>query len=485
MGRYESLFRLPSRLYIEGAPLLIAEGALLKDTITNNVVVQIKFKSISNKIIKALKSKIKAWDAFGGEVTGIDQYQYIDLNAMRGAEFGQNIPVVLPNSNARRYDVSCELVQFDDMTTWENDKGFVWESIKALEPLGFADELIWQYQKETSDFAKYKPIEAKDIWFCTCGNCCHSDEVFCTVCGVQKDKVFSALNVSNLIEHRNELLYSDAKSQKEKARTEQEYLFAINVFSQVLDYKDSKEQIEICKSKIEELKNYDKYMMAFANMTSADNAYNDREKIAHLKAANSIYSELGDYKDSKSQILINSQRINDLENKINEENEQRELVKKKKEKKFRIISISALIIVVIVCSLIFVIFPMLNHDEGSYLFGKIKFNESAEKSTWKVSGRCDQGSSADGYKRIGFTFTVDSGISGEQTKFYYVVKFPDGHSEKSDWYWEDKRVNDKLGVIWDNGIYSSSYSGPSGELTVKVYNKETGEFAGQASTYIE
>ena len=89
MGRYENVSRLPNNLYTQDSPLLIAAGALLKDNQTGNILAQIKFRSLSNKEIKAIKVHIKAFDVSGVEVQGVEEYQYLDLSVSRNEEFGQ------------------------------------------------------------------------------------------------------------------------------------------------------------------------------------------------------------------------------------------------------------------------------------------------------------------------------------------------------------------------------------------------------------
>ena len=49
--RYSRLFSLSENLYAEGAPVLIAAGALLKDNETGKVLAQLKLRSISDKKI--------------------------------------------------------------------------------------------------------------------------------------------------------------------------------------------------------------------------------------------------------------------------------------------------------------------------------------------------------------------------------------------------------------------------------------------------
>ena len=49
MGRYSTLYRLPGSLYEDGSPLLVSAGALLKDDQIGRILVQLKFRSLSNK----------------------------------------------------------------------------------------------------------------------------------------------------------------------------------------------------------------------------------------------------------------------------------------------------------------------------------------------------------------------------------------------------------------------------------------------------
>jgi hypothetical protein len=47
MARYLNLFTLSPRLYCTGSPIIIEAGALHKDTTLGDVVLQLKFSSLS------------------------------------------------------------------------------------------------------------------------------------------------------------------------------------------------------------------------------------------------------------------------------------------------------------------------------------------------------------------------------------------------------------------------------------------------------
>ena len=106
--RYTKLFSLPKNLYIPGAPVLLAAGALLKDNQTETTLAQLKFRSISMKAIKAVIAVVDAFDVSGAALGGVTEYQYLDLTAERDAEFGQRQAIPLPNANTRRrYDLGA------------------------------------------------------------------------------------------------------------------------------------------------------------------------------------------------------------------------------------------------------------------------------------------------------------------------------------------------------------------------------------------
>lgn len=60
-ARYTKLFTLPERLYASGSPVVIEAGALTKDNNTGRVFVQLKFRNIGDKTIKALSVTLKAF----------------------------------------------------------------------------------------------------------------------------------------------------------------------------------------------------------------------------------------------------------------------------------------------------------------------------------------------------------------------------------------------------------------------------------------
>lgn len=213
-NRFERLFQLPEKQYIEGSPVILAAGVLSKDTETGSVIAQLKFQSVSEKRIKAVKVSLSAYDVSKAEVQGVTDYQYLELNVGNGQDFGANKAIVMPTSVTRSFTVSSILVVFGDGSMWDSNNDFaVLPAAKALS-LGSA-ELNKQYRIATNDSASYTPAENQDLWQCACGT--WNKGAICTHCRILKNKVFSALDVTTLTEQMNIRLTKEQEQREAEA----------------------------------------------------------------------------------------------------------------------------------------------------------------------------------------------------------------------------------------------------------------------------
>lgn len=220
MKRYSNLFRLPDKLYTQGSPILIAAGALLKDNQTGNILAQIKFCSLSNKGIKAVKVRIRAFDVVGAEIQGISEYQYLDLSAPRNAEFGQKTAIPLPNPITRSFSVACTSVIFSDNSAWEAEENAVWEPLPKQQNLeNLIGNLAQQYRRDTSIQSHLEPLEYSDLWICSCGTLNKRGESQCCSCGVSRNTIFSALDTEALVQGQSR--FNKEKADLQKLREEQ------------------------------------------------------------------------------------------------------------------------------------------------------------------------------------------------------------------------------------------------------------------------
>lgn len=328
---YTRLYSLPERLYTEGAPAVIAAGALLKDNRTGNIIVQLKIQNICSKKIKAVTVKIKTLDTAGRELDEEIKYQYLDLNADRNECFGQQVPVSVPNDQTRSYSAAVTEVVFADNSVWAENG--IWEPLAnqvSAKNKFRSPDLVEQYQIKYGKESEYLLQKDRDLWMCACGTINHNDEERCSRCRTllanleefQLDVLKKECD-SRLEEERQKRERERARAEEEAKRKQKEkqkkikrtvaavavvavvvaagiainssltkknnynkaaalleegnYSESIELFASLGDYKDSKDQIN--NVKYQEAEHY--------------------EEINDYQDALDIYEELGDYKDSK------------------------------------------------------------------------------------------------------------------------------------------------------------------------------------------
>ena len=226
--RFQSLFRTEENLYTPGSPIIIRAGALLKDSQTGRVLVQLKLCNITNKVIKACKVCIRAYESNGSEVMGLPEASYLDLHAARDDDFGSKQPLYLPNANTRSFTAAVTEVVFTDGSVW-NREACPWEVLPKLRTLSdaYADvEMAKQYEIEVGYNASYAPIQIHDLAYCTCGAVNREDEEVCHACGKNMTHVMATyLNRKILQEKCDARLRDEAElraRQEEQRKKEEE-----------------------------------------------------------------------------------------------------------------------------------------------------------------------------------------------------------------------------------------------------------------------
>lgn len=180
--RYKKIFDLTKNLYVEGAPAIIAAGALLMDTQTNCMLAQLKFQSVIQTKILALKAEITCFDTAGRVLGDPVEHQYLDLHISIGEEFGSKGPVYLPDASTRSFSARITEVTFSDGTIW-NESGKEWEALSPQQPLSFGDqEMEKQFRIQYGQQCKFAYMKQKDLWHCPCGainreDTCHACKI--------------------------------------------------------------------------------------------------------------------------------------------------------------------------------------------------------------------------------------------------------------------------------------------------------------------
>lgn len=190
--RYEKVFSQADNLYCTGAPLVLEKGALLKDGLTQNIVAQLKFKSIQDKVIKAVTVKILSYDTLGKPLKEETQYQYLDLFVKRDESFGEQVPIIVVNSQTRSYQIIVSQVIFVNNTIWTGNE--VWTPLAqapSCNKVFQEPELCKQYSIEFGSKKGRMHSIQRDLFICACGAINRLDEEKCHQCGLPKEKLLN------------------------------------------------------------------------------------------------------------------------------------------------------------------------------------------------------------------------------------------------------------------------------------------------------
>lgn len=116
-NRYIERYRLPGSRYTKSSPVILAAGALVEDTQSPRLVVQLKFRSISQKPLAGITVTVRSYAADGAELEE-KSFAYKGLCVRLGQEFGQFTAIQLPFSGAQSFTAVITRAVFSDGVRW-------------------------------------------------------------------------------------------------------------------------------------------------------------------------------------------------------------------------------------------------------------------------------------------------------------------------------------------------------------------------------
>ena len=246
--KYSKLFSLPENIYAQGAPIIIKAGALLKDNESNWLIAQLKLQNISNKIVKLAKVEINLLDSVGRYIEPSITFDYLDLTAARGDDFGTQTPIRISNPAVRSYTAKVVEVGFSDNTVWNGAAG-AWVALPAqshiLSVVG-NEAALYGYKSLFGAGADKAVCDYDDLWMCACGKINHFDEERCYSCNASHAELKN-LDLSIL---EKEAIYARA-SRMAKSQRIDILKKAVEEFTKIAEYKDSAVMIRDCNFKME------------------------------------------------------------------------------------------------------------------------------------------------------------------------------------------------------------------------------------------
>lgn len=204
MERFQRIFLKDTEEYVDGSGIIVCAQALLKDTVTNNIIGQVKYKNISNKKVKAIFVDVVCYDIAGRKLEGVCKHQYLDLNVGRDEFFGSQSAIKIINQDTRKVEIFIERVVYVDESVWEK-KEFRVTVVPKLEKISNEFEIMEQAKIDIGTYAEFMYQEFADMWICTCGAINNIEEEKCHVCFTSK-KVLESTSLDTLIKNKNKRL---------------------------------------------------------------------------------------------------------------------------------------------------------------------------------------------------------------------------------------------------------------------------------------
>lgn len=209
MSKYEVLSRLSNYQYIYNCPVFITGGNILKDTTTNEIYINLKYRSRSNKNIKAVIISVDCYDIEKEKLPSVNKCIYQDFIISFGDFFGEEKCILCPDANTRSCKVNIKKVIFyseNDEDCWVNSDDLQVTSLGLQTrisdwPMTNLKKVLYDELKQinySKNNAIYLPSKFDDGWICTCGMV-NFDTPSC-LCGMRSVNLFKIFNEKYLEE---------------------------------------------------------------------------------------------------------------------------------------------------------------------------------------------------------------------------------------------------------------------------------------------
>lgn len=255
--RFIRLFTAESNLHVDGSPVIVEAGALLKDTVNNNIIAQLKFLNFSEKTISYLRVYIYPLDSMNQRIGEAIAFEYLDISIPTDAEFGSKQPLFMPNASTRAFEIYGYDVRFEDGTSW-SCKNSKWNSLKSdAEEFKYSKEEIEIYQ-EASALCKSNDktalIKAIELFNKIKDHRPVEEEIkYCE----ERIRILKEKEIVEIYKEASALCKSDNKYA---------LIRAIKLFDELKDHRSVEEEIKRCKERIkilneqkqEDIKKYEK-----------------------------------------------------------------------------------------------------------------------------------------------------------------------------------------------------------------------------------
>ena len=220
--RFEEIKKSDQQILFPEAKIVLLGYSIVRDNEKDGrLLARFSFRQFSDKIVSALLADIVCSDMWNKPTECLDNVQFLDLHADSTASFGQAFPVELKDPGSRNLGLTVKSVAYSDGDTLRTDAAG--EPLRETVPLEqyFGDgDLVAQFKRETTENARYTPLQQACVRKCCCGAFFAASAAVCPVCGTDFN-ASSALLENDLL--RDKLsAYQAAEAEKQRKKQEQE-----------------------------------------------------------------------------------------------------------------------------------------------------------------------------------------------------------------------------------------------------------------------
>lgn len=369
---FTTLYKFTEPHYMEGSPVIIEAGTLLKCDETGDLLGQLKLININQKMIRAVSVELDLLDTANRPLGIKVPFQYLDLAAERDAEFAQKVPVPITSLTAQSYIVSITEVIFSDSTIWTPTKSD-WSIIQGPQPLWdlLSDyELEKQYQMEYGEKSTHCFAKENDLWYCSCGAINHSNELHCHSCNLEQATQRS-LNLQEL----KQKCTSRLAAEEAKARQQEEALKL-----KELQEEQQKSNIKKAKAEARRAKKDARIMEKAARKQHREENEKGTEKYEQaqetIEGTNILYGEGTNKHEDNSSILQGPEKY--ITEEVSVDNDKAEKANRAPKTAKIFITIAICLVVLAAGTLLFIRFgmPFIQYKQAENHFANAEYAEA-------------------------------------------------------------------------------------------------------------
>lgn len=208
--RFIRMLVIEEAKWSKGCPVIMEKAALLHDHLQSANLLQIQFKNVQLKSIKAMNIVVLGYDEKNESYDKVE-FSYKDLSVGANLVFGGNIPVYLKSIFARSFTFLVRNVLFGDGSVWNNNIEMTnIEQPQKTTKLGELEPYYIQEMKKSYPYVNVSTIpEQKDgYWYCACGAIVPSEYILCTSCNADINEIIAIAEIDRL---RNNMKEAEQK----------------------------------------------------------------------------------------------------------------------------------------------------------------------------------------------------------------------------------------------------------------------------------